>query len=380
MFLRTLLDSPGPSGFETAPARLWRKEAESFAEVWGDVQGNSYARLRGTQDSGVRTRATRSKGPDSGVPSPTPTIMFAGHIDEIGLMVSHIDDDGFLSFGGIGGWDTQVFVGQRVTILGKKGPVAGVIGKKAIHLMDKEDREKVSKTEDLWVDIGAKKKAEAEKLVRVGDAGVLTSKVEELPNGRIVSRALDNRVGAYVVLEAVRQLAGGKRARSGQKAGTSLSVDVTAVATTQEEIGYTGGGARTSATELNATAAIAVDVTHATDYPGIEKRKHGDFRLGGGPVLSRGSAVSPVVFEMLVAAAEREKIPYSIEAAPKATNTDADNIFTAHRGVATGLVSVPLRYMHSPNEMVALEDLDRAARLLAAFARSVGPETSFVPG
>ncbi|HEU5359426.1 MAG TPA: M20/M25/M40 family metallo-hydrolase, partial [Gemmatimonadales bacterium] len=159
----------------------------------------------------------------------------------------------------------------------------------------------------------------------------------------------------------------------------ALEANVTAVATTQEEIGYTGGGARTSATTLDATVAIAVDVTHATDYPGIEKRKHGDFRLGGGPVISRGSAVNPVVFSLLVEAAEREKIPYTVEAAPRATHTDADNIFTAHRGVATGLVSVPLRYMHSPNEMVALEDLDRAARLLAAFARRVGPDTSFVP-
>jgi endoglucanase len=375
-FLHTLLDSPGPSGFETAPARLWRKEAGSFAdEVRGDVHGNSYASLLAGKE---RARSGRAAGraPTTNDQRPaTPTIMFAGHIDEIGLMVVHVDDDGFLTFDAIGGWDSQVFVGQRVTILGRKGPVPGVIGKKAIHLMDKEDRDKVSKADDLWIDIGARKRAEAEKLVRVGDAGVLTSRVEELPNGRIVSRALDNRVGAYVVLEALRLLAQGKS----RAARHSPPVTVTAVATTQEEIGYTGGGARTSATELGATVAIAVDVTHATDYPGVEKRKHGDFRLGGGPVLSRGSAVNPVVFEMLVAAAEREKIPYAVEAAPRSTNTDADNIFTAHRGVATGLVSVPLRYMHSPNEMVALEDLDRAARLLAAFARSVGPGTSFVP-
>jgi endoglucanase len=297
--------------------------------------------------------------------------MFAGHVDEIGVMIVHIDDDGFLTFDTIGGWDSQVFVGQRITLLGRNGPVPGVIGKKAIHLMEKDDREKVSKTDDLWIDIGARKRAEAEKLVRVGDAGVITSQVQELPNGRLVSRALDNRVGAYVVLEALRKLAGGRGA---------LRADVTAVATTQEEIGYTGGGARTSATALEATVAIAVDVTHATDYPGIEKRKHGDFRLGGGPVISRGSAVNAAVFDLLVEAAEREKIPYTVEAAPRATHTDADNIFTAHRGVATGLVSVPLRYMHSPNEMVAVEDLDRAARLLAAFARKVGPETSFVPG
>lgn len=374
-FLHTLLDSPGPSGFETAPANLWRKEARSFADdVRGDVHGNSYATLRAA--SGQRS---------------APTIMLAGHIDEIGLMVVHIDDDGFLTFDAIGGWDSQVFVGQRVTILGRAGAVPGVIGKKAIHLMDKDDRDKVSKTQDLWIDIGARKRAEAEKLVRVGDAGVLTSKVEELPNGRIVSRALDNRVGAYVVLQALRLLAGKREKGDGRKGekrkgaagrgkGGTLQANVTAVATTQEEIGYTGGGARTSATALDATVAIAVDVTHATDYPGVEKRKHGDFKLGGGPVLSRGSAVNPVVFELLVEAAEREKIPYSVEAAPRATHTDADNIFTAHQGVATGLVSVPLRYMHSPNEMVALEDLERAARLLAAFARRVGPETSFVPG
>jgi endoglucanase len=376
-FLHALLDSPGPSGFETAPARLWRKEAGSFAdEVRGDIHGNSYATLRGARDT-------------------SPTIMLAGHIDEIGLMVIHIDDDGFLTFDGIGGWDTQVFVGQRVTLLGRAGAVPGVIGKKAIHLMDKDDRDKVSRTQDLWIDIGARKRAEAEKLVRVGDAGVLTARMQELPNGRIVSRALDDRVGAYVVLQALRLLAGAREAgekrtgegRKGKKGkGTAgsgkraaLEANVTAVATTQEEIGYTGGGARTSATSLDATVAIAVDVTHATDYPGVEKRKHGDFKLGGGPVLSRGSAVNPVVFDMLVEAAEREKIPYTVEAAPRATHTDADNIFTAHRGVATGLVSVPLRYMHSPNEMVSLDDLDRAARLLAAFARQVGRETSFVP-
>jgi endoglucanase len=260
-----------------------------------------------------------------------------------------------------------VFVGQRVTILGHKGPVDGVVGKKAIHLMEKDDREKVSKVEDLWVDIGAKNRKEALTRVRVGDPGVLTSSVLRLPNGRLTSRSLDNRIGAYVVLEALRLLAGKK-----------MAARVTAVGTTQEEIGYTGGGAKTSATELDAQVAIVVDVTHATDYPGVEKRKHGDFKLGGGPILSRGSAINGGVFDRLVAAAEKEKIPYAVEAAPRLTNTDADHIFTAHRGVATGLVSVPLRYMHSPNELVQLEDLDRAARLLAAFARGVTARTDFV--
>jgi putative aminopeptidase FrvX len=260
-------------------------------------------------------------------------------------------------------------VGQRVLLLGRNGPVAGVIGKRAIHLMEKEDRDKVSKPEDLWIDIGAASRADAESRLRVGDAGVLAATVQELPNGRVVSRSLDNRIGAFVVLEALRLLAGHRP-----------GAQVTAVATTQEEIAYTtGGGARTTAVSLDAQAAIVVDVTHATDYPGIEKKRHGDIRLGGGVVLSRGSAVNRAVFELLVAAAEQEKIPFTIQAAPKHTGTDADAIYTAHRGIATGLVSVPNRYMHSPNEMVALEDLDRAARLLAAFARSVSAETDFVP-
>ncbi len=347
-FLTRLLDSPGPSGFESAPARVWRAEADGFADaVHADVHGNCYATVN---------------------PGGSPRIMFAGHLDEIGLMVVHVDEEGFLSFAGIGGWDSQVFVGQRVTILGHAGQVEGVIGKKAIHLMEKDDRDKVSKVEDLWVDIGARNRKEALTRVRVGDPGVLTSTALRLPNGRLSSRSLDNRIGAYVVLEALRRLAG-KR----------LAARVTAVGTTQEEIGYTGGGARTSATELDAQVAIVVDVTHATDYPGIDKRRHGDYKLGGGPILSRGSAVNAAVFDRLVAAADREKIPYSIEAAPRMTSTDADQIFTAARGVATGLVSVPLRYMHSPNELVQLEDLDRAARLLAAFARAVKPDTGFAP-
>ena len=355
-FLTTLLNAPGPSGFETTPARMWREEAAKFAtDVRADVHGNSYATVT---------------PPAPSTQHPAPSVMFAGHIDEIGLMVVHIDDDGFLTFDGIGGWDSQVFVGQRVAILGRQGPVPGVIGKKAIHLMEQADRDKVSKISDLWIDIGARNKAEAEARVRVGDAGVLASEVLELPNGRLVSRSMDNRIGAYVVLEALRLLA----TRDPRPA-----TPVTAVATTQEEIGYSGGGARTSATTLEADCAIVVDVTHATDWPTAEKRKHGEFKLGGGPVLSRGSAVNGVIFEMLVAAAEEEKIPYAIEAAPKFTSTDADAIFTAHRGVATGLVSVPLRYMHSPNELVELADVEMAARLLAAFARKVTPGTSFVP-
>ena len=348
-FLKSLLDTPGPSSFETAPARAWRKEAETLAdEIHADVAGNSDATLN---------------------PGGQPRVMLAGHIDEIGVMVTHIDDEGFLSFDTIGGWDPQVFVGQRVRLLGRGGPVAGVVGKKAIHIMDKDDREKVSKVESLWIDIGAANRAEAERRVRIGDPGVLATGVIEFPNGRLVSRSIDNRIGAFVVLEAVRILAH----------GANPSAAVTAVATTREEIAATGGGARSSAVSLEPDVAIVVDVTHATDYPGVDKRRHGDYRLGGGPVLSRGASVSEVVFELLAATADGEKIPYSIEAASRDTRTDAEAIYNAHRGVATALVSVPNRYMHSPNEMVAIEDLDRTAQLLAAFARRLTPDTDFVP-
>jgi endoglucanase len=347
-FLKTLLDTPGPSSFEAAPARAWRAEAQRFADsVSADVAGNSFATL----DSKA-----------------SPRLMFAGHIDEIGIMVTHVDDEGYLSFDGIGGWDQQVFVGQRVVLLGRSGRVTGVVGKKAIHLMDKDEREKVSKMEDLWIDIGALDRAEAESRIRIGDPGVLAAGVIQFPNGRLVSRSIDNRIGAFVVLEALRLLAKDRPRAT-----------VSAVATTREEIAATGGGARSSATRLEPDVAIVVDVTHATDYPGVDKRKHGDYRLGGGPAISRGASVSEIVFELLIETAESEGIPYRIEAASRDTHTDAEAIFNAHRGVATGLVSVPNRYMHSPNEMVALDDLERTARLLAAFARKLGPDSSFIP-
>lgn len=349
-FLKSLLDTPGPSAFETAPARVWRAEAQRFAgKVLADTAGNSFATIN---------------------PEGRPRVMLAGHIDEIGVMVSYIDDDGFISFDTIGGWDHQVFVGQRVRLLGRQGEVTGVVGKKAIHLMEKEDREKASKVEDLWIDIGAANRAEAQARLRIGDPGVLAAGVLEFPNGRLVSRSIDNRIGAFVVLEAARLY-------SQRKAKSTASV--TAVATTREEIAATGGGARSSAATLEPDVAIVVDVTHATDYPGIDKRKHGDYRLGGGPVISRGASVSEVVFDRLAAAAEAENIPYSIEAASRDTHTDAEAIFNAHRGIATALVSVPNRYMHSPNEMVVLEDLDRTARLLAAFASRLGADTEFLP-
>jgi endoglucanase len=344
-FLKRLLDTPGPSGFETAPARAWRDEASSFAAVRTDVVGNSFAEVN---------------------PEGAPTIMLAGHIDEIGLIITYIDDDGFVYVGPIGGWDNQVLVGQRIRFAGRSGDVIGVIGKKPIHLMKPEEREKASKMTDLWVDIGVTSRKEALERVSIGDAGVVDSRSVDLPNARIASRSIDNRIGAFVVLEAARRYA----SRPG-------AARVVAVATTQEEIAFHGGGALIGANGLGPQMGIAVDVTHATDYPGCDKKEQGEHKIGGGPVLARGSVISPVVYTLLRDAAERLSIAYTVQAAGRETWTDADAIHIARHGVATALVSVPNRYMHSPNEVVSLEDLDRTAEVIAEACRAVTAETDF---
>lgn len=345
-FLKRLLDAPGPSGFESRPARVWRQEAADFAaDVRGDVAGNSLA----------------AAGPADG-----PVILLAGHIDEIGVIITYIDDDGFVYVQPIGGWDAQVLVGQRIRFASERGDVIGVVGKRPIHVMTKSDRETASKISDLWVDIGARTRQEAEDRLTVGDAGVIDAAAVDLPNARIVSRSIDNRIGAFVVLEALRRYA----TRPG-------AARVVAVATTQEEIASLGGGAHVSAASVNARMAIVVDVTVATDHPGMDKKEIGDHRLGGGPVLARGAIISPVVFRLLRDAAVAADIPYTVHGVGRHTGTDADSIHVAREGVATGLVSVPNRYMHSPNEMVSLEDLDRAAELIAAACRSVTHQTDF---
>lgn len=347
-FLERLLDTPGPSGYEIAAARVWRAEAEALADrVSADVSGNSLAVLN---------------------PGGTPRVMLAGHIDEIGLIVTHVDGDGFVYVDGIGGWDPQVLVGQRIRFIGATEPVFGVVGKKPIHLMKPDEREKAAKLTDLWVDVGADDREGVAALgLRVGDAAVVDARMQRLAGDRIVSRSIDNRVGAFVVLEVVRRL----RERV-------PAAEVVAVATTQEEIGYHGGGARASAFHVDPHVAVVVDVTFAT-APQIEPKQTGEHRLGGGPVLARGAAVHPIVFERLRDAAERAGLPHSLQASARATSTDADAIYLSRAGVATGLVSVPNRYMHSPNEMVALADLDATIALLVEFIASLEPDAEFVP-
>jgi putative aminopeptidase FrvX len=292
--------------------------------------------------------------------------MLDGHIDEIGLIVQYIDDEGFAHVGPIGGWDPQVLVGQRIRFLGRDGDVFGVIGKKPVHLMKNEDREKASKMTDLWVDIGATNKAQAEERLQVGDPGVIDSKAMDFPNHRLVSRSIDDRIGAFTALEALRRYA--------KNPGKAR---VVAVATTQEEIAWHGGGALICAACLNPKVAIVIDVTHASDSPGMEKKELGDHKLGSGPVLTRGALINPVVFSLLRSTAEKKKIPFTINAAGRDTSTNADAIHIAREGVATALVSIPNRYMHSPNEMVALEDVERTADLIAEACREISDKTDF---
>jgi endoglucanase len=344
-FLKRLLSTPGPSGNEGAAAKIWREEAKGFAEVRGDRMGNSFATLNA---------------------GGSPKVMLSGHIDEIGLMVTHIDDKGLLRFTGVGGWDPQVLVGQRVRLQTEKGEVVGVIGKKAIHVMEPEERKKVSEIKSLWIDVGAKDADEAKGMVRIGDVGVVDQDLLELPNGRIASRSLDNRMGAFVVLEALRLLS--------EEEG--VGAEVVAVASVQEEIGLYG--ARGAAFGLDPDAAIAVDVTHATDTPGVSKNENGDHALGSGPVIKRATNLSPVVSEGLIAAAEGADIAYTLEADSRSTGTDADAIQFTRAGIATGLVSAPNRYMHSPNEIVDLGDLENCARLISAYIKGLGTSTDFV--
>lgn len=355
--LDTLLRVPGPSGQEARAAAAWRGLCEPFAtEVDVDVNGSSWARVAARTGSGAATSAEGSKGP---------TLAVVGHIDEIGLHITHVDDEGFLRFGQVGGWDPINLVSQRVLISTRNGPVRGVIGRKAIHLMNDEDRKKVPELKNLHIDIGAATAEQARELVRIGDTGVLDVEPLELPNGRVVSRSLDNRVGCYVAAR-VAQLT----AESGGAPG-----DVLAMAVVQEEIGLYG--ARTAAFRHRPDVAIVVDVSHASDTPGHELGRDTHHEFGSGPVIERASLLHPRVSELLYEAAEAEDIPFTVASSSRYTATDADAFTTSRAGIPTGLVSVPVRYMHSSVEMVSLDDIENTARLITAFARRLGPGEKF---
>jgi putative aminopeptidase FrvX len=345
--LRRLLTAAGPSGYERAPAAAFTDIARTFTDdVQTDLMGSVVARVGGTSPG-------------------APVLAIVGHIDEIGLIVTHIDDEGFLSMTGVGGWDPQILVGQRLQLLTRNGPIPAVVGKKPIHLLKEDERKKVPEMRDLHIDIGAPDGDAARAAVRVGDVAVIAGEPVELLGDRVISRAMDNRLGCWIALEAARLVAEGGGAPG----------DVAAVGAVQEEITF--GGARTTAYALRPDVAIAVDVTHATDAPGIDVKQQGKHELGGGAVIERGSTLHPAVFELLYETAEREGIAHTVQVSARATGTDADAIHISRGGVPTGLVSIPLRYMHSPVEMVQLSDIEACARLIAAFARSLSAQTSF---
>jgi putative aminopeptidase FrvX len=331
--LEKLLRSAAPSGHEAPAAAVWREEA-AFAELTSDGIGSSIAR----------------------VGEAAPLLAVVGHIDEIGLVVTHIDENGFLWFAPIGGWDAQILVGQRVEIRGRGGMAPGVVGRKPIHLIEPEQRKKPVELKGLHIDVGAADRDEAAELVRVGDPVVIAGEPMALAGGRLASRAMDNRLGAYVALEALRRC---------HDRGT-LRGSFAAIAAVQEEIGLYG--ARTSAFEVRPDLAIAIDVTHATDAPGVDEKQVGSHALGSGPAIGRGSTLSPKVFELLVEAAEAAGIEHTIEASGRTSGTDADAIQISRSGIPTGLVSIPIRYMHSPVEMVDLGDVEAAVELVSAFA------------
>jgi putative aminopeptidase FrvX len=345
-FLRRLLETPSPSGFEQPIQEEVRKYVASFAdEVTTDVHGNVIV-------------ARNPKAPLR--------VMYAGHCDQIGFLVQHIDNEGFLYVLPIGGWDAMVLIGQKMTVWTTSGPVFGAIARKPIHLLTDEERKQVPKLKDLWLDIGAQSKDEAAALVRIGDPVTLQLGYVEMRNGFASSPGMDDKTGLWVAIEALRRTSPKK-----------LNCALFAVSTVQEEIGLRG--ATTSAYGVNPHVGIAIDVTHATDCPTVDKKQEGDISLGKGPVIYRGPNMNPVVVEKLVETAVAGEVPFQMSASGRATGTDANTIQTSRGGVATGLVSIPNRYMHSPVEMISLEDIDRAADLLAGFALRLSGDEKFIP-
>jgi putative aminopeptidase FrvX len=349
-FLEKLLDAPSPSGYEQPAQRVFREYVAPYCdEVTSDVMGNVFARVSG-------------KGKD------LPRVMIVGHTDEIGLQIKYIDDKGFLYFAAVGGVDAHLTAGKRVNVHTAAGPLSGVIGKKPIHLMDNKDRETVVKLESQYIDIGAKDKREAQKLVRVGDAVTFASVFTRLANDRVASRGFDDKAGCFVVAEVLRLVAA---------SGKKLAVDLYGVSSVQEEIGLRGG--TTSSYTVNPDVGICVEVDFATDQPDVEKKHNGEVGLGKGPILTRGANINPHLLELLSTTAEKEKIAVQFTANPRATGTDANVMQISRNGVATALVKVPLRYMHTPVETVSLGDLENAAKLIVAALGRIRTREEFIP-
>lgn len=336
-FLAELLHARSPSGYEFEAQKVFDRHVKPVADHYAkDALGNRLATLH---------------------PRGDPVLMLAGHMDELGLIITYVNKDGFIYFDTIGGHDRTVISGRRVVIQTATGPVKGVTGKRAIHLMDEADRKKVPEIHEIWIDIGARSKKEALERVSIGDVATYDHEFELIHGSIGASRAFDNKAGAYIVGETLIRLSAARK---------RLAAKVVAVATAQEEIGVRG--ATTSAYAVNPHIAVAVDVGHATDHPDCDNRKYGETKLGGGPIICRGPNINPKIYERLLRAAKKLRIPYQLEADPRPTGTDARAIQMGRGGVATGLVSIPLRYMHTPSEVVDLEDIERCVQLFVEFA------------
>ncbi len=336
-FLMQMLEADSPSGYETPVATVFRKFASSFAdEVIKDEHGNTIAVIN---------------------PKAPYKVMFAGHYDEIGLMVKHIEKNGLIRFAPIGGVDRHVIAGQRVKIITNKGVVYGVIGQKAIHLKKPDERNKLAEFSSMWIDIGAKDKKEVEKAgVMIGDPITIHVKPVKLLNNNYASRAFDDKIGAFVAIMALLTIHENRKK-------LPKDVGVYAVGTVQEEIGLRG--AQTATYKINPNIGIAIDVTHTSDHPGVDKSTVGDIELGKGPVITRGANINRKLFDLLRKTAKKHKIDYQISAAPRATGTDANVIQVTRGGVVTGLIGIPNRYMHTPVEVVNMDDVEGAYKLLA---------------
>lgn len=348
-FLEKLLSAPSPSGYEQPAQRMFREYIAPFCQVSSDVLGNVYGFIPG-------------QGKDR------PKVMLVGHCDEIGLQVKYIDDKGFLYFAAIGGVDAHLTPGKVVKIHTADGPLVGVIGKRPIHLIDSKDRETVVKLDAQYIDIGVKDKKEAQKLVRVGDCITFDSDFIRLQGDRVASRGFDDKAGAFVVAEVLRLVAAESK---------KLLVDLYGVSSVQEEIGLRGG--TTSSYTVNPDIGICVEVDFATDQPDVERKHNGEVALGKGPVLARGANINHELFELLYSTAQKDKIPVQLTATPRATGTDANVMQISRNGVATALVKLPLRYMHTPVEVLSLADLETAAKLIVATLKRISNADVFLP-
>ncbi len=346
-FFKAIVNVPSPSGFEEHAAEIYRSYVSFADEVVTDVHGN----VAGVLNPGAPMK-----------------IMLAGHMDEIGFLIHYISEEGLLYFSTIGGHDSAIAIGQRVWVHGKE-KVAGVIGRKAIHLLEDEERKKKPEIKDMWIDIGASSRAEAEAVVSLGDPITYQWEFQTVLGDRAVARGFDNKMGSFIVAEALRLLK--------EDGGLHPEVGVYAVATVQEEIGLRG--ARTSAYWIDAQTGLAVDVNHAIDYPTVSKTRHGQLDIGKGPSVMRGANANPIVFQMIRDAAAAEGIPYQVDVTAGGTGTDGNAMQLNRAGMAVGILGVPLRYMHTPCELLSLKDVENCAKLMAAYCRAVRPDTDFRP-